>query len=84
MKHASASALKDLTPLVERLRTYDTLKEKRPGVFYRSGKAFLHFHEDPEGYFADVRTNPTGEFVRLPVTTTAQQSSLIAMIERNL
>jgi hypothetical protein len=47
MKHASESTLEGLTPLLERLRSFDALIERRPGVFYRKNKAFLHFHEDP-------------------------------------
>ena len=31
------------------------LVEKRPGIFYRKSKAFLHFHEDSSGVHADVR-----------------------------
>ena len=29
--------------------------EKSPGVFYRSRRAFLHFHEDGDDIYADVR-----------------------------
>jgi len=44
-----------LTSLLTRIRSIDGLVEKSPGVFYRKSKAFLHFHEDPEGPFVDVR-----------------------------
>jgi hypothetical protein len=84
MKHASESTLKELSPLLERLRTFHELAEKRPGVFYRKSKAFLHFHEYPEGIFADVRLKLESPFARLPATTEAQQSVLLTEIERAL
>jgi hypothetical protein len=65
VKHAGGPALYRLEPLLARVRAFPELKEKSRGVFYRRGKAFLHFHEDPAGLFADVRTTP--EFERLRV-----------------
>jgi len=55
MKHAGTAALDQLEPLLAVIRTLPGLKEKGRGVFYRGGRAFLHFHEDPEGLFADAR-----------------------------
>ncbi|MFI4973253.1 MAG: hypothetical protein ACHP84_01800 [Caulobacterales bacterium] len=66
MKHAGAGALDRLEPLLQRIRALGGLREKSRGVFYLKSKAFLHFHEDPAGLFADVRT-PDGEFERLRV-----------------
>jgi hypothetical protein len=80
MKHASESTLQELSSLLERLRSFNELVEKRPGVFYRKSKAFLHFHEDPEGIFADVRLEVESPFIRLPVTTDVQQLALITKI----
>ena len=37
------------------VRHFAALKERSRGVFYRNGKAHLHFHEDPAGLFADLR-----------------------------
>ena len=65
MKHATAETLAQLTELLDRIRAVPGLVEKRPGVFYRKGRAFLHFHEDPAGLFADVR--PGEEWIRLAV-----------------
>jgi hypothetical protein len=84
MEHASESTLLELTSLLERLRSFEGLVEKRPGVFYRKTKAFLHFHEDPKGLFVDVRLKADEPFARLPVTTSNQQSALIAKVERAL
>jgi hypothetical protein len=84
MRHASESTLQELTSLLERLRSFEGLVEKRPGVFYRKTKAFLHFHEDPEGLFVDVRLKADEPFARLAVTTSIQRSTLIAKVERAL
>ena len=54
MKHATAKALDELEPILVELRLVGGLKEKSRGVFYRGGRSFLHFHEDPKGFFADV------------------------------
>ena len=84
MKHASESTLEGLSAFLDRLRSIDGLVEKRPGVFYRRSKAFLHFHEDPSGIFVDIRLNIDDPFTRLPVTTRSQQSELITTIKRAL
>jgi len=54
MKHAGSEALMQIEPLLFRLRQIDQIKEKKPGIFYRGAKAFAHFHEDPQGIFADL------------------------------
>jgi hypothetical protein len=84
MKHATPATLKELTPLLERLRSFNGLVEKNPGVFYRKSKAFLHFHEDPKGIFVDVRFKVDDPFTRLGVTTEIQQSALVSKVERAL
>jgi len=48
-------------------------------VFYRGGRAFLHFHEDSAGLFADVR--PAGpDFERFRVETEAEQGAFVALV----
>lgn len=76
MKHATAETLAQLTDLLTQLRAVPGLVEKRPGVFYRKGRAFLHFHEDPAGLFADVR--PGEEWVRVEVGDAAGRAALMA------
>lgn len=66
MKHAGPAALDQLEPLLESLRALGGLKEKARGVFYRRSRAFLHFHEDRSGLYADLR-NDLGEFERYRV-----------------
>jgi hypothetical protein len=80
MKHAGAAALGRLADLLTALRRRAELVEKRPGVFYRRGRAFLHFHEDPAGLFADVR--PADEWLRLRVETAEEAARLIDEVAR--
>ena len=68
MKHATASALDRLEPLLAELRELPALTEKSRGVFYRMSAAYLHFHEDKADLFADIR-RADGEFDRHRVET---------------
>ena len=64
MRHARAEALDRLAPLLEQIRAAGVLREKTRGIFYLKSKAWLHFHEDPAGIFADIR-GEHGDFDRL-------------------
>ena len=79
MKHAGAAALESLSDLLENLRSRTALFERRPGIFYVSGKAFLHFHEDPGGLFADLRLGT--EWQRFPVNSPDDRAELLAVID---
>jgi hypothetical protein len=79
MKHAGPDALARIAPLLAELRSRSVLRERRPGVFELKSRAFLHFHDDPSGIFADVRL--AEDFVRLPVTSSSQQSDLLDRID---
>jgi len=79
MKHAGALALDQLEPLLAQIRALPGLKEKGRGVFYRGGKAFLHFHEDPAGLFADVRLAGT-DFERFRVETNEEREAFLARV----
>lgn len=83
MKHAGAESLRALAALLDGLRALDGLKEKKPGVFYRKSRACLHFHEDPAGLFADLRTSGD-EFVRYPVNTRKERSELFDRVRASL
>lgn len=78
MKHAGAEALDRLEPILAALRDTPGLHEKKRGSFYRGSKAFLHFHEDPAGLFADVRLDD--EFERVAVTRVSDQKRLLRRI----
>lgn len=84
MKHAGPDTMKRLAPLLRRLRTMPGLKEPRPGVFYRRAKAFLHFHDDPSGLYADLRMEPQGQFERFKIDEADQGAALIDLIESAL
>ena len=75
MKHAGPAALDGLDPLLGEIRTREGLKEKRRGVFYRGGKAWLHFHEDPAGMFADLKCG--SDWLRFDVSDEAGRCALL-------
>ena len=81
MKHAGAGALEALSDLLDSLRTRAALVEKRPGIFYLRGKAFLHFHEDCAGLFADLRHG--SEWRRLPADTSDERAKILALADRS-
>jgi hypothetical protein len=80
MKHAGPAALDRLEPLLESLRRQSALKEKSRGIFYRGGRAFLHFHEDGEAFYADLKTGD--EFERFPATSTRERDALLRRVDK--
>jgi hypothetical protein len=75
VRHATAVALARLAPLLGELRKLSGLREPKPGTFYRGSQAFLHFHEDPAGDFADVKVG--GDWERLRVSTQRERAALL-------
>ena len=75
MKHAGPDALDQLEQVLARLRQLEGIREKKRGCFYHGASGFLHFHEDPAGFFADLKVN--GEFIRLPANTPKEIAILI-------
>lgn len=84
MKHATPAALDALEPLLADLRGLAGLVEKSRGVFYRKGRAFLHFHEDPKGLFGDMRDAAGVDFERIDVTDEAGRAQLVAAARARL
>ena len=80
MRHARDQDLDRIEDLLVQLRTLPGLVEKKRGVFYRKSRAFLHFHEDPKGMFADI-SDPDE---RLDVTGPAGQAALMAAARARL
>ncbi|MDP3489987.1 MAG: hypothetical protein Q8R71_07605 [Phenylobacterium sp.] len=78
MRHARAEALDQLELLLAEIRALPGLKETRRGIFYRRGRAFLHFHEDPTGLYADLRGKGAVQFDRFDVTTKAGRAALLS------
>jgi quercetin dioxygenase-like cupin family protein len=66
MAHATAQDLKDLTPLLENLRTITSLKEKSLGCFYFKSKGILHFHTKDGRRYAHVCDGQRWHEVDLP------------------
>jgi len=82
MKHAGAAALDRLEPVLRRVRALPQLRERSRGVFYLRTRAFLHFHEDPKGLFADLRIGAT--WSRARVSTVAERARLLRRIDDGL
>lgn len=80
MRHARDQDLDRIEDLLVQLRTLPELVEKKRGVFYRKSRAFLHFHEDPKGLFADL-SDPDE---RIEVTGAAGQAALMAAARERL
>ncbi len=75
MKHAGEQALDMLEELLVEIRHYHGLKEKKRGIFYRKSNAFLHFHEDQNYLFADIRIDNAWE--RFPVNTQPERETFL-------
>jgi hypothetical protein len=82
MKHASEKDLLAINSLLVKLRALPMLTERKPGIFYHKATAFLHFHSDASGLFADVKME--GEFVRFDITNTKGQAALMAAVNNTL
>ena len=84
MRHARAEDLVAIEPLLAEIRRDEDLTERSPGTFYRKSQAFLHFHDDPSGLFADVRLRPGDPFTRMRVTTKSEQRAFLTAVKRSL
>lgn len=82
MRHARDQELDRIEGLLIELRALPGLVERKRGIFYRKSKAFLHFHEDPKGLFADL-SGPQG-FDRIEVTSPEGQAALLAAARARL
>ncbi len=83
MKHASAETLRQLEPLLKCLRALPGMTERRPGIFYRGASAFLHFHDDAAGLFADAKLDGTS-FSRFKLNGARDNEELIAKVSATL
>ena len=83
MKHAGANTLAALEPLLLRVREHAALVERTPGSFYRKSKAYLHFHGDPGGIYADIKLSGAA-FTRVRATSAQEQEHLLSLIVESL
>jgi hypothetical protein len=82
MRHARDEDLDQIDPLLGKIRALGTLIERKRGVFYAGSRAFLHFHEDRAGMFADLRD---GEgFVRHRVSSAREQRDFLRVLRDTL
>ncbi|HTT79361.1 MAG TPA: hypothetical protein VMF86_06755 [Stellaceae bacterium] len=79
MRHAGPDALAELADLLAGVRARGGLREPRAGVFYRRGRAWLHFHEDPAGLFADLRVGD--EWQRFRVSEPPERAALLSALD---
>lgn len=79
MKHAGQTALDLLEPLLAEVRQRPELTERKRGVFYRRSRAWLHFHEDPAGLFADLKDET--DWLRFDVTGPDGQAALLSRLD---
>jgi hypothetical protein len=79
VKHASEAALFKLVELIEKIRKFEQLKEKKFGIFYFKSAAFLHFHEDPAGLFVDIKLDDK-KFDRFGVNSKAEQKYVVQQL----
>jgi hypothetical protein len=79
MRHARSEDLDRIDDLLAALRALPGLTEKSRGTFYVKSRAFLHFHEDPKGLFADIRDAGGGDFERIDVSGPQGRAALLAL-----
>jgi hypothetical protein len=82
VKHAGTAALQGVEDLLKQLRSVPGLVERKRGIFYRRSRAFLHFHEDPSGLYADVKLLPDEDFIRMPVNTEPERIRLLREVRK--
>lgn len=83
MKHASLKTLEELGEVLQQIRAYGNLVERTPGSFYFKSKAFLHFHEDPMGLFADVKIDGARS-ERMRINTRPEQDWFLEAVKNAL
>jgi hypothetical protein len=83
VRHITPERLAAIEELLGKLRAVDGLVERSPGVFYRRSRAFLHFHEDGPGVYADVRLSGD-DFDRRRVSTKREQQRLVGAVRRSM
>ena len=78
MKPAGDVALDAIEPLLREVRLLPGLIEKKRGIFYRKSQAFLHFHEDAAGIFADIKLAGDEDYTRLRVSMADERKVFLA------
>ena len=71
-----------LSILLNFLRSYEILNEVKPTNFHLNGKGFIHFHDEPDGLWADIFLSKGR--LRMPANTASEQADVIGTIEPTL
>jgi hypothetical protein len=78
VRHATPDDLDHLEPLLAELRKLPGLRERKRGYFSRESGAFLHFHEDADDFYVDVKLD--SKFQRMRVTSLSEQAEFLAQV----
>lgn len=81
VRHAGVQALAQLVPLLIDLRAIEWLAERKPGIFYKGGQAWLHFHEDGSDLFADLKVD--GDWQRYRVNSQNECERLLVDVRQS-
>jgi hypothetical protein len=82
VRHATPEDLDHVEALLEELRKFPQLRERKRGYFSRGARAFLHFHEDAGDFYVDVRLDNAVRRAR--VTSRNEQTDLLSLVRRAL
>ena len=82
MGRARKATLEQLEPLLADVRDLgiDGLVEKANGAFYQRRAGILHFHEDADGVYADVKV--AGDWQRVAIDRVAGKRQVIRLLRR--
>ena len=79
MRHETNETLE---MLLNFLKSYEILSEMKPTNFHLNGKGFIHFHDEPDGLWADIFLSKGR--LRMPANTASEQADVIGTIETTL
>ena len=82
VKHAGPPALDRLDSVLRQVRKLDSLRERRRGSLDSRFGVTLHFHEDPTGLYADLRS--AGKTKRHRVTTIGERAAILGLLKAAL
>ena len=80
MSRAKKSTLQQLEPWLQEVRALgiDGLVEKANGAFYKRRVGILHFHEDGDGVYADVKVD--GDWQRVQIDRADGKRAVLRML----
>lgn len=80
MRYATAADLDQLEALLAAIRQREGMVERQRGIFYRRGRALLHFHAHQGELLADLRADEG--FARFVLAGAGADALLQALDER--